>query len=112
MRTRQVTAALKRAFKLIDTEDKFTRDAYARDASGVNVFIHSDSAVCFCSAGALLRSTGGHVGDSGIHDAAYRRLHLAALKFGHSSPIGVNDEADYATVRAMWELAIAGSAPA
>ena len=56
------STALIKAFDLISTPGKWTKGTYARDISGEEVYPDSESAVCFCSLGALMKVTNGDCG--------------------------------------------------
>jgi len=53
----ETVEALKAARALIDTPEKWTKEACVRDAAGYSVHNKDDDAVCFCIVGALHRGS-------------------------------------------------------
>jgi len=58
---------LRKARKLIETPERWTKGDAAKDRDGVPVGMKSRAAVCFCAAGAIARASGGWNG--GYHNA-------------------------------------------
>lgn len=110
----EVSEFLKNAKALINTPDKWTKRAYARDAGGNSVSEDSPDAVCFCSVGALDKlvraepSTDVKVYQ--IRNIAHSILDAAAKELDGegSNAMGLNDSAvSHSEVMAMFDLAIA-----
>lgn len=55
--TIRVEDVLKKALKKISKPENWTKNAAARDAKGVFVLVEDDSAVCWCSLGAVWSAT-------------------------------------------------------
>jgi hypothetical protein len=70
---------LEHARALIDTPDKWTQNAFARNALGVNVEVRGSSATCFCTLGAIERAVDRMNDDDGhlMTAAGYARRLLA-----------------------------------
>lgn len=88
---------LRKAKALIDTPEKWTQGAFARDAKGRGVETHDVKAVCFCSAGAL-----GKVN----HDGPNEPYEYLTRSFGGGLVV-FNDTHTHAEVMAKWDEAIA-----
>lgn len=107
----QTTSETLRAAKaLIDTPEKWTQGAYARDEEGLTVFVGDEAAVCFCSIGALARTERLHnVPDP--HELG-RRATIRALRPSHDPILAAgliadfNDTHSHSEVMAMWDRAI------
>lgn len=86
--------ALKAAKAKIDTPEKWTTGAFARDASGEITSCFNTEAACYCSAGVLL--AGGAPQEA-----------RAALDDVCGCIIAYNDSHTHAEVMAVWDAAIA-----
>jgi hypothetical protein len=103
-----VLGGLRRVRALIDTEDKWTTRAYARDrASGDVVSLEADTPVgetCFCLSGAVFRALDD---DSRLRSAVWSHLSFHFAAFG--GVIKYNDEHTHAQVLAELDAAIEGA---
>ena len=89
---------LRKAKALIDTPEKWTQGAFARDRIGNQTLNLNDKAVCFCSAGALGR----------LNALDYQSIKIINYLAGVMGDIvGFNDTHTHAEVMAKWDEAIA-----
>jgi len=101
------TSELLRAAKaLIDTPEKWTIEALARDKTGLQVAICHSDAVCFCSYGAIHK-----IGDikniNYWNNPMYDYVDKASeLIGGQSSAATFNDSHTHEEVMKMWDKAI------
>lgn len=105
----EVTEFLKNAKALINTPEKWTQKAYARDAGGNDIDDASTGAVCFCSLGALWRTKRDlslSVAMVGRGTDALRDA-LEELEGGCLYVAMFNDSHKHADVMKMFDLAIA-----
>lgn len=111
---------LTKARELIDTPDKWTQRFYARDEHNASVTVGDDSAVCFCSLGAVHRAAG--TDPISNNDGAIRASSaIIALgqqtgrslgdhsMFARKAVMLFNDNSNHDAVLAMFDRAIAES---
>lgn len=102
--TKSLSDQLKAAKALIDTPEKWTKGAFARDRDGDDVYeTDGDTAVCWCAVGAINKAFGCHAGLT-VVQALY-----AALPADFQLVASFNDHPDttHADVMALFDRAIA-----
>lgn len=88
---------------VISDEANWTKGSFARDAEGVSLGDgYDNSAVCFCSLGAIEHVTKADIGDT----PAITYLSIAAFDISLSTIEELNDHSSHAMVMQMWDLAI------
>lgn len=105
MTKQQILADLQAAWALIDSPEKWTQDVPARDKEGGIVAPSEDSAVCWCSWGAVYKVTT----PEGQNICDYSRLDpvIEYLKeFCEQSIVYFNDSHTWPEVRDVWQRAI------
>lgn len=73
----QVKQLLEQAKALIDTPEKWTKGALARDAGGQPVAYFAPDARCFCTAGALQKACNNDESNSRLIQAGRRAIYKA-----------------------------------
>lgn len=111
---------LTKARELIDSPDKWTQRFYARNENNAAVTVNDDSAVCFCSIGAVHRAAGTDPIGS-IHSPRITTSAIVALgqqtgeslgghsMFARKAVLLFNDNSNHDAVLAMFDRAIADS---
>lgn len=101
-----IMEALKATKAVIDTPEKWTQVAFARNASGEAVSAFDSSAVCYCLRGALTKATAG-MGDNREARAAIVWA-IKGLNYHYSIIYVFNDHPDttHAMVMAVLDKAI------
>jgi hypothetical protein len=95
----KMSEQLKLAFKKIDSKEKWTQGAYARNSERFHVNPSSSYAVCFCSVGALRAASSG--ADWPYETADY----LGSFTPLETLPL-FNDTHTYEEVVTLWQKAI------
>ena len=102
MRTYEV---LEKAKDLLSDPDKWTQQAYARDADGETVMVHDESAVRWCVLGAVGKVVPDH-DNSRARMRAADILNESSLELHNClSATGVNDGSSHRVVLAMLDHA-------
>ena len=97
----QVVKLLKDARNLIAKRENWTQDDFAKTADGNGVYSKSDEAVCWCSLGALTKSS------PPDEDKQIKNLAKLLLSEAMDSPITTfNDSHTHEEVLAAWDKAI------
>lgn len=107
---------LKAGKVLIDTPEKWTKEAYGKDKDGQEIFRdqeHFRNAVSFCSVGALLRAMGSYPGEE-LSEEGYAVFEEAQMVLCHATGnpdclniAQYNDNSTHEEVLAVWDRAIA-----
>ncbi len=97
-----IAEKLKAAWALIDSPEKWTHRVYARDARGFEVTLDNDTAVCFCSLGAILYTT-----KCKNFDAEYYLERVVQQNTRFDTISSFNDNSTYEEVASLWSAAIA-----
>lgn len=95
---------MKAAWAKIDSPEKWTTEAYARNSRGISTIPTDPEATCFCSLGAVRAVRGATREEC---KQAIDLLGEQAIRLGHEKIIGLNDYAGYETVTKMFADAIA-----
>ncbi len=93
MTTKEVLVA---ARKLIEKEENWTTEHYARNADGVVVFATAPDACKFCALGAVMhvsRSTGPTQGAAQLSEVCAEPVHHINDKQGHAAVLALYDRA-------------------
>lgn len=93
---------LKRAKSLIDSPEKWTQGVCARNIDGKEVSVHSPSAVCFCSEGAIHAATN----QFNIKQRANKYAMLQSAVGSNLEVFEYNDSHTHAEVMLAWDKAI------
>ena len=91
---------LTQARALLADPEHWTKGAYARGTKGEPMSPTDNSAVCFCSVGAILRVAGHD------EDGAYHHLQRVCIRETSLSLVTMNDTRSHPEVLAVWDIAI------
>lgn len=99
-----IADTLKAAWAVIDRPEKWTQDTFARDNEGVEVASLSEYAVCWCSLGALNKTSDDRLFTKG--QAAQFLTDVVQQHFDWPSIDFFNDTHSYEEVASLWATAI------
>lgn len=96
---------LAQALSLIDTPEKWTRNAYGRDANGLSLPPSHEGSVCFCTMGAV-HMTETKTGQPTTADKAQGYLDQYAKAQGARGVFSFNDRSTHDDVVRMFRICI------